>query len=193
MQKFIQILKDNNFEEEQISELISLVTLVRVKKLELLCDFKKPLQSIYFVLNGGFVLKYWDEVLENERTVNFFLDSFTPFMIDINSYFAGQTTASGLVAIQNSKVLVISKKDVDSLSLKMECLKKLFVSQMMEALLVEHNFRIHLITKSKESFYAYLLSDYPQIVREVPSKYIAEFMGISPEWLSKLKRRTIIS
>lgn len=171
---------------------MSRAELRHIKNQEVLFDFKKPLQHVFFVLEGGFVLKYWDEVLANERTVNFFMDSFTPFMVDINSYFTGYTQASQLVAIKASKILAFKKEDIDFLSNQYDKFKHLVSSQIIEALIVEHNVRIQLITKTKQSFYAFLLTHHPQIIREVPSKYIAEFMGISPEWLSKIKKKASI-
>lgn len=38
--------------------------------------------------------------------------------------------------------------------------------------------------------YEFLEEKYPEVIKETPSKYIAEFLGITPEWLSRfLKKR----
>lgn len=42
---------------------------------------------------------------------------------------------------------------------------------------------------SAEDLDQFIRENYPEIVREVPSKYIAQFMGITPEAYSRLLRR----
>lgn len=188
--KIEELLQEYHFSEKQIKLLLSRAIEIDVKRQEVVYDFKTPLESFYFVEKGGFVLKYWDENSQKEITVNFFLDSFTPFMGDINSYFKGVNTASKILAIKNSKIFAFHKSDIEFFSETMDVFRIFFTNRIVEALVVEHNFRINLITKTKQNFYSYLLNDYPEIIRDVPSKYIAEFMGISPEWLSKIRQKS---
>ena len=42
---------------------------------------------------------------------------------------------------------------------------------------------------SKEELYNYLIDNCNPVIKNIPSKYIAEFIGISAEWLSKTKRK----
>lgn len=46
-----------------------------------------------------------------------------------------------------------------------------------------------LIGSSKKDIYGYLIEKCNPVVKNVPGKYIAEFMGIIPEWYSKMKRK----
>jgi hypothetical protein len=57
-----------------------------------------------------------------------------------------------------------------------------------ETLAVENNLKNKVISESSENLYKYLIASCPQVIKVVSSKYIAEFMGITPEWLSKLKK-----
>jgi hypothetical protein len=42
---------------------------------------------------------------------------------------------------------------------------------------------------SNEEIYNYLIDECNSVIKNVPSKYIAEFIGISAEWLSKTKKK----
>jgi hypothetical protein len=58
-----------------------------------------------------------------------------------------------------------------------------------QALQEENDFKLKIISYSSERLYSYLITHCPKVIQQVPSKFIAEFMGISSEWLSKLKHR----
>ena len=52
----------------------------------------------------------------------------------------------------------------------------------------ELDFRTKLLTYSPKRMYELLISDYQQLIQNVSSRHIANFIGISPEWLSNLKK-----
>jgi hypothetical protein len=58
-----------------------------------------------------------------------------------------------------------------------------------QALQEENDFKLKIISYSSERLYNYLITHCTKVIQQVPSKFIAEFMGISSEWLSKLKHR----
>jgi hypothetical protein len=60
---------------------------------------------------------------------------------------------------------------------------------LTQALQEENDFKLKIISYSTERLYSYLIEHCPEVIQKVPSKFIAEFMGISSEWLSKLKHR----
>jgi hypothetical protein len=66
-------------------------------------------------------------------------------------------------------------------------IKDFYQQQIIHALLIELNFRIKLLSLSPQKIYKLLISDYQPIIQNVSSRHIANFIGISPEWLSKLK------
>jgi len=55
--------------------------------------------------------------------------------------------------------------------------------KIVEVLIYESELKSRLITYNSAEFYEHLCENYPEIIKQVPSKYIAEFMRISPGWL----------
>jgi hypothetical protein len=189
MNKFLQALQASNMSPDNIENIISKGKVLHIKNHSLLIKHNKICDKAYFVLKGGFVCRYIDEELEIEKTINFYLEDFHPFMSCVDSYFSGTKTQCELRAIAHSEVIEFNKKDIDSIISQDIDLFMFYHSLVTKALQEENNFKLKIIAYSSERLYSYLIAHCPQIIQLVPSKFIAEFMGISSEWLSKLKHR----
>lgn len=189
MNNFIQILQSHQFTQDDIHLVQSVASIKNIKSYKTLIDYGERCQCIYFVLKGGFVMKAINEEDGNERTINFNLDSFQPFMTVPQSYFNNVPANCKLQAIKNSDILVFEKKQLLEIVNQSECIKDFYYQQIINALLLELDFRMKLITCSPQKLYALFISDYQEIIKNIPSKDIASFIGISPEWLSNLKKK----
>ena len=48
---------------------------------------------------------------------------------------------------------------------------------------------VRLLAQTPEQRYKWLLSHKPEIINQVPQYYIAQYLGIKPETLSRIKKR----
>ena len=87
MNKFLEILQAKNISTDKIENLMSKGKLLNVKSQSLLIESNTICDKAYFVLKGGFVCRYIDEELEIEKTINFYLADFHPFMSCVDGYF----------------------------------------------------------------------------------------------------------
>ncbi|MCU0398051.1 MAG: hypothetical protein MUC73_08105 [Cyclobacteriaceae bacterium] len=63
---------------------------------------------------------------------------------------------------------------------------------MFQNSLVTHQNRIvQAFSFSAEERYDYFQQKYPQLEQFVPLKYIASYLGITPEFLSKIRRKRV--
>lgn len=124
----------------------------------------------------------------NERTINFFLSSFQPFMTVPQSYFQNVPSSFKISAIKNSDILVFAKTDLLQIVENSNSIKEFYHNQIVNALLNEIDFRTKLLTYSPKKMYELLITDYQDVIQNVSSRHIANFIGISPEWLSNLKK-----
>lgn len=189
MNKFLQELKASNILPDKIENIISKGKLLHIKSQSLLIKSNTICDKAYFVLKGGFVCRYINEELEIEKTINFYLEDFHPFMSCVDSYFSETKTQCELRAIANSEVIEFDKKDIDGIIFQDISLFEFYHFLVTQALQEENDFKLKIISYSSERLYSYLITHCPKIIQQVPSKFIAEFMGISSEWLSKLKHR----
>ena len=192
MTKLFKELQSANISLVQIEKLLSKGKLLQVKSKSLLVQPGTICDKVYFVLKGGFVCRYIAKELEIEKTINFYLDDFHPFMSCVDSYFSGTQTHCELRAIAYSEVLEFHKKDIDALMLEDTAFAQFYNFILTRAFQEENDFKLKIISYSSEKLYSYLIAICPEVIRQVPSRFVAEFMGISPEWLSKLKNKNRI-
>ena len=189
MENLVQILKQNSLTGEDVALLQSIAKPQNVKTHKALIDYGERCDRVFFVLKGGFVLKLLNVETGDERAMNFYLASFQPFMTVPQSYFREVPSDCKLQAITNSDVLGFAKKDFIGILQHNERIARFYQARVIEALLGELDFRMKLIAHTPKRLYEILINEAPELVRNVPSKDLANFMGISPEWFSNLKRR----
>ncbi len=189
MNQLIEELSKSKIPNETIEKIMGLGKLVKVKSQTKLVRHNQVCTKVYLVLKGGFVCRFIDEALEIEKTINFFFPDFHPFMTCVDSFFSGTKTQCEIRCISNAEVIEFDKKDIETLIFQDLQLLQIYHALVITALQEINDFEMKIIAYSSERLYHYLITTHPIIIQQVPAKYIAEFMGISSEWLSKLKHR----
>lgn len=189
MNQLIEELSKSKIPNETIEKIMGLGKLVKVKSQTKLVRHNQVCTKVYLVLKGGFVCRFIDEALEIEKTINFFFPDFHPFMTCVDGFFSGTKTQCEIRCISNAEVIEFDKKDIETLVFQDLQLLQIYHALVITALQEINDFEMKIIAYSSERLYHYLITTHPIIIQQVPAKYIAEFMGISSEWLSKLKHR----
>ncbi|HNL05953.1 MAG: Crp/Fnr family transcriptional regulator [Chitinophagales bacterium] len=188
MDNFKNVLESYKLSAQDIGLIKQIAIAQNIKTYKTLVDYGEKCQHIYFILKGGFVMQLIKEDDGSERTVNFFLDNFQPFMTVPQSFFRDVPSNCKLMAIKNSDILVFPKQKILQLAENNLSVKSFYQDQIIQALLNELDFRMKLLSLSPPKMYKLLITDYQEIIQNVSSRHIANFIGISPEWLSNLKR-----
>lgn len=117
---------------------------------------------------------------------------FTPegwFVSDMDSFFNKKPSIMFIDAIEDSEVLLITKHVLDS----NEKLDKATLIEQNERLfrnLISTNKRlIHLLSSSAEERYIDFIETYPTLLQRLPLKLIASYLGMTPEYLSEVRRK----
>jgi hypothetical protein len=85
-------------------------------------------------------------------------------------------------------VIEFSLDDIDNIVNDDIGLFRFYFNVVCRGFLEENELKSKIITESSENLFKYLTTEYPLLIKSVSSKYIAEFMGITPEWLSKIRK-----
>lgn len=165
------------------------VTLVSVKSRKTLLLPGEICKDVYLILEGGFVCRYIHEKTGVAKTINFYLQDVHPLMVCLDSYFTQTATNCELRAVRNSYVAALPKLIIDKLREEDWEFAKFYHEGYTTAMVEENELKSKLIVYSPKEMFEYIMSEMPTVLQQVPSKYIAELCGISPEWLSKLKKR----
>lgn len=188
--RLIELLLNHKISPSSINLLMATGKIVVVKKRTKLIQVGAICDKGFFILDGGFISRIYNKQSKKSRTQNFFLDDFNPFMSCEDSYFTGEKTNTDLLAIKDSLIIQFEKKDLERLTESNLELANFFQNYILvNALKMESELRKMINAYSKEEIYTYLIEKCNPVVKHVPSKYIAEFIGISAEWLSKTKKK----
>ncbi len=189
LDELIVFLKNEGLSESLVEAIFAISTLKNIKAQEVIVSHGQVCSEMYYVLNGGFICSHWNDKNDSERTVNFYLNEFQPFMTCLESFINETISDFSLKAFQNSTILIFQKEKLFDLIDQNDALKSFYLKQITQVMIAENDFRVKLITLSPEEMYNHITEKYPAVTMNVPSKYIAEFIGISAEWLSKIKRK----
>jgi CRP/FNR family transcriptional regulator, anaerobic regulatory protein len=104
--------------------------------------------------------------------------------------FAQQIPATGnLQAIQDAEIIFISKDDWGQLLLENQAIKNIW-HRAVEDLLIRLEERLHqFLVFNGEQRYEWLYLHQRRFIEEVPDKYLASMLGITPRHLSRLRAK----
>jgi CRP/FNR family transcriptional regulator, anaerobic regulatory protein len=157
----------------------------RVNKDEYLFQEGEVCQFAGFIVKGCFRIF----LLKNDKeiTFDFFLEN-RP-IADYESYFRKRPTPFYFQALEPSELLILNPS----------CFEQLFEAprngQRLQRIFVETLFfrlrdkLLSLYADEPEARYLTLLQTEPELVRRIPQYYLASYLGVEPESLSRLKRR----
>ena len=143
---------------------------------------------VYFTLiKEGCVMTYFRDEAKALHVLQFGTSMW--WTGDLESFFHGGPSQYGLKAMVESELLLFSAKDFEALTDQSPAFERYF-RVLFQNSLISHQQRIKRnISYTAEQKYLAFLEKHPKLELIVPQKYIASYLGITPEFLSKLRRR----
>ena len=138
----------------------------------------------YFVDSGSLRIYVLDEM--EEHTIRFGYQG--SFVTALDSFFTNTPTNFYFQAIKQTQLRFIKKDVLNELLLSNPELTKMW-RQLLEGLVVQQLEREQdLLTSSPTERYKRVLKRSPKLFQEIPSKYIASYLRMTPETLSRIKK-----
>jgi hypothetical protein len=111
------------------------------------------------------------------------------WVTDFQSFTLGTSSRMNLQSLENSTLFIIKKKNLSALY--KECAKYESFGRLMAEQVAQRATEIAMSLSSDkpEERYLNLITSHPDIFQRVQQKYIANFLGISPESLSRIQKR----
>jgi CRP-like cAMP-binding protein len=141
--------------------------------------------EIYLVIKGCVRLYY--NVDGNHKTAFFYTEG--QFICAGESYTFNVPAKENYQAIEDTEIYVFSRECVERLlaiSNKFEILGRIATENELIAC---QKMIASFVTKSAEERYVELLDTQGELFQRVPQQYIASYLGVSPETLSRIKTR----
>ena len=188
IQSLVKLRLHEEIPPKIVGMLIKVGVLKTIKLSNNLIEVGSKCQEIYFILEGGFISQY---LIKPNRysTVNFYLYNYQSFVTIPNAYFNNEESYFQLKAIKDSSVLCFQKKHLEALVRSSKDFAEWYQQKIILALVEEYKAKAELIIRTSRDMYIYLMKNKPEIIQQVPSIYIAQYLGISRQHLSRLRNQ----
>lgn len=139
--------------------------------------------NMYIIMDGLVRVWFWDG--DKEKTVYF--STIPTVLLNYHSYFGNEPSFYNYQACTRLKVLRIGKKDFDRMNdMFPELTRWCLTLAYGQLYYFELKHKVNL-GDSKERYLS-LIRTLPDIIQEVPLQIIAQYLDITPQYLSKLRR-----
>lgn len=182
------ISKQVQLNENELKLFCSKFHLTKLKPKEALVEIGEVCSRTWFV-NSGCLRSFALDSNGVEHTVSFAPQDW--WIGEMYSYISGEPATMKIEAIEASEVLCIEKVDYEELFEKIPKLERVF-RKLLERSVVAHQRRlIDSLSKTAEERYINFTKKFPTLVNTVPQKQIASFIGVTPEFFSKMKAKLL--
>ncbi|TSJ38552.1 Crp/Fnr family transcriptional regulator [Mucilaginibacter corticis] len=168
------------------------LTFSTLKKKQYFAAYDKVCDKVAFIVTGS--VRYFH--IKDGQDITGYFSFENEWVSSYKSYLTNQPSLTYIQALEDTRLINISKKDMDAmlnnplLAYKMERFGRLIA----EHYLCCYEDRVaSFITQSPEERYLNLLSTGREILQRMPQHYIANFLGITPVSLSRIRRRLILA
>ncbi len=181
---FLEFLKSIGLSGSSESILKEIIQTRTLKRSEYFIKEKSICKEFAFVEKG--MLKHFYNTSKNEitRWVSIKGNIITSFASLINK----QPGAENIIAITPAKLSVIKIEDWEELNQFLPELNIIWKTLVEQYCIGLEDRIYHLIAFDSKENYEFLFKNYPEMIKLVPSKYIASILGIEPRHLSRLRR-----
>jgi len=172
--------------DEQINAILPLVSRALYKKEEYFSKAGDCPTHIGYIVNGLFRLFYID--IKGREYTKYF-NTQNSLVVVYNSILIDQPSNLYIQALEDSEVLLINYKEWLNFAEPHICWQIFFRKFAEQAYLEKEKRESDLLCYDAETRYRNFQKDFPGLDKEIKQHHIASFLGMSPETLSRVKKR----
>ncbi len=186
MQRLIDSIKFYvSLNPNQIKLLKNSIEKKTYKKQEIIFTQGKISDKIYFISQGCVRLFY--NVDGINKTAFFYTEG--QFICAGESYTYNIPAVENYQAVEQTELYEFTKSKIEELLNKVPKMEVIARIATENELITCQKVSASFVTKSAEERYIDLLNTQGELFQRVPQQYIASFLGVSPETLSRIKKR----
>jgi CRP/FNR family transcriptional regulator, cyclic AMP receptor protein len=183
-----QLLKQNNFTDTEITEFMSNAQLIKCPRRSIVLNEGTISRYIYWVKSGIFRSGFTDKN-GNDHTRLFACAKCMPYLAAYSSFTSQTPSSIFLEAIEEGELLAWHYDYIENIQNNDLKWLKFFKKQLDFIASMRDTKEIQEHTLSPEEQYSIFLTAYPEVANQIPQHYIASYIGVSPEAISRIRRR----
>ena len=110
-------------------------------------------------------------------------------MTDLQSFLTKQESKYPIQALEDSELLIIQKDALDKLLNEVPALNSYFRKLYAGAIIGNKERLLNVLSTKVEERYLRFVKKYPQLENRVPQYLIASYLGVTPEFFSRVKSK----
>lgn len=177
--RFIQLTP----EEEQ--HFISVLKPRKVRRREYIVQAGEPCKHEYYVVKGC-LRAYFVDPEGQEHIVQFAVEDW--WISDMASLISGEPATLYIDALEDTELLQIERTQWIDLTERIPKFDKMFRQMLQNAFIAQQRRIVDNLCKPARERYIEFAKRYRHIEQRVPQRLIASYLGITPEFLSRLRK-----
>lgn len=174
-----------NLREEDFEVFRGYLESKTLKKREILLSEGEVCTHAFFIRSG--CLRYYYIQDGQDVSAEFFFENC--WYTDFESYISGKPTRENIQALEETELLMISRANAVKLYAENPPFERWGRIIAEQALLGVKSVANGFFKFSPEERYLKLMAERPQVIARIPQHYIASYLGIKPESLSRIRKR----
>ena len=185
--KFVELFTGTfGFNEEEFTSFISDFRVKKIRKKELYLRAGE-ISNAKAYLNRGCTRNYVVDEKGHERILSFAFEDW--WLADFGSYYSGKPGSTFIQMLEDSELLVITKEKFQKLEQEIPKLRQWYTTKVTRHADALSKGIEELRTLTPEERYLNMLKEQPQVLQRVPLQYVAAFLNIEPQSLSRMRKR----
>jgi CRP/FNR family transcriptional regulator, anaerobic regulatory protein len=189
--KCMEVLIENmmklaSLSQDEAESFVSKGQVLQFKKKAPIVSMGSICKSIYYI-HFGSVRYYSLEDNGNEKTGQFFFEN--AWFTNYHSFLTGAPSEVAYQAMEKTELFAFSKELVYQMydaNPRFERYGRLMAEHAFLGLKQKNNHQTHANPMGK---YLQLISERPKVIQRIPLVYIASYLGVQPETLSRIRRK----
>jgi len=182
------VSKHISLEREEEEYFTSLLKPKAIPRKNFLLREGQVCKMINFVQSGALRAFFIDNE-GKEATIMFAIHDW--WITDMYCFVTDQPAMQNIVAIEDSNVLQLKKADLEKLYIAVPKFERFFRIIVQNSYIREQLRVLHNLSLPAEERYNIFINKYPQLIPHVTQKQIASYLGITPEFLSIVRKKKV--
>lgn len=155
------------------------------KKKDFLIKTNTIEQNVFFILEG--VFRIFLELPEKDVTIDFGFP--LKFISSYSSFLTLTPSVACIQSLTKSKVIFISREDLIEIYKKTSCGESIGRVFAEEFFMYKSKRELSFMKDSPTERYLNLFKEQQNLIQEIPQKYLASYIGITPQALSRIRAK----
>lgn len=186
MEEFMAyLLRFGKLDKQQMDFIVGKTKLLELHKDAYFSEAGKVPSQVGFVLEGVFRFSYYNE--NGDDVTHFFIDEYG-FVTDYPNFEQRAAATEYIQAVTDCRLLVISRRDWEDIADTINGWEKIETQIVRKCLMDTIERRSPLIYEDATTRYRSFMEKFPGLVNRIPLSYIASYMGIKQQSLSRIRK-----